>query len=49
MLTLDVKECTDGSHKCNHNADCVELDGSYDCKCKTGFNGNGNICTGENI
>ena len=35
---LDVDECTSHIHGCHYNASCNNTDGSYTCKCKTGFN-----------
>ena len=35
---LDVDECTSHIHDCHYNASCNNTDGSYTCKCKTGFN-----------
>ncbi|CAH3150638.1 unnamed protein product, partial [Pocillopora meandrina] len=34
----DVDECTSHIHGCHYNASCNNTDGSYTCKCKTGFN-----------
>ncbi|XP_066022654.1 uncharacterized protein [Pocillopora verrucosa] len=34
----DVDECTSHIHGCHYNATCNNTDGSYTCKCKTGFN-----------
>lgn len=33
---------------CDENADCKNTIGSYKCQCKTGFQGNGIICKGNN-
>jgi len=29
---------------CDHHADCIDLDGQYDCKCHIGYAGNGFEC-----
>ena len=29
---------------CDHHADCIDLDGKYDCKCHIGYAGNGFEC-----
>lgn len=34
-------------HNCHVNADCNNTDGSYTCKCISGFNGDGFMCHGE--
>ena len=36
-----------GEHKCDSNAECINTRGSYDCKCKEGFTGDGMTCTGK--
>lgn len=36
-----------GTHKCSLHADCLNTKGSYKCRCKSGFRGNGFECTGE--
>jgi hypothetical protein len=38
----DIDECLRIS--CHVNADCLDSHGSYICRCKTGFNGNGTFC-----
>nr|XP_058973649.1 neurogenic locus notch homolog protein 2-like [Pocillopora verrucosa] len=43
--TKDVDECDLGEHKCDSNAECINTRGSYDCKCKEGFTGDGLTCT----
>ncbi len=48
-LLTDVNECTDGTANCDENADCTNNEGSYDCKCRSGFTGNGNTCTGSDV
>ncbi|XP_031564631.1 uncharacterized protein LOC116300012 [Actinia tenebrosa] len=40
----DVDECTTGQHDCSVNATCTNTIGSFNCKCKNGYLGNGNIC-----
>lgn len=35
LLCLDVDECTDDTHGCEH--DCINNDGSYRCECRSGF------------
>ncbi|XP_077969047.1 uncharacterized protein LOC120326188 [Styela clava] len=40
----DVNECQEGSHVCDSNAICINTLGSYRCKCKVGYVGNGREC-----
>merc|ERR1719357_1311133 len=46
--TDDVDECAEGTHDCDANADCVNLEGSYECKCHAGYDGTGQECTDVN-
>ena len=44
----DIDECIDGSNNCHENAGCTNIDGSFTCECNNGYNGNGELCEGEN-
>lgn len=37
----DVDECIEGTDECVTFANCTNTDGSYNCKCKAGFTGDG--------
>lgn len=41
----DVDECADGTHNCADSATCTNTDGSYECACDEGFEGDGTSCT----
>ena len=41
-----IDECSEGSHTCDKNANCTNIDGSFECQCKIGFSGDGHTCTG---
>lgn len=43
----DLDECSNGTHKCNNNAECHNTMGSYRCTCKDGFSGDGFYCSGH--
>ena len=43
----DVNECADGISKCSADAMCNNTKGSYRCKCKPGFTGDGRTCKGK--
>ena len=45
--SLDLDECAEGTHNCDVNAECNNTLGSYNCKCKDGFRGNGTNCKGN--
>ena len=47
LISLDVDECTTNTHKCDANAQCNNTDGSYNCSCRKGFDGDGINCTGS--
>ncbi|CAH3113355.1 unnamed protein product, partial [Porites lobata] len=42
----DLDECKDKIHQCDVNANCTNIPGSYNCTCRPGYTGNGNICNG---
>ena len=35
--------------KCHENANCTNNEGSYNCSCNPGYEGDGFNCTGKNI
>ena len=37
----DIDECAKGSHNCDKNAGCKDIDGSFLCYCLDGYTGNG--------
>ena len=37
------------THNCHLNATCTNTNGSYNCSCNNGFQGNGFNCTGNEI
>jgi cysteine-rich repeat protein len=42
---VDIDECAaGGANDCDPNADCTNKPGSFVCKCKTGFGGDGVTC-----
>ena len=46
-IISDINECKEGTHNCSSNAVCNNTKGSYNCRCKPGYEGDGNICTGN--
>ena len=47
LFSLDVDECSDGSHNCNASAICTNTEGSFTCTCNSGYSGNGVDCQGK--
>ena len=47
MLFADLEECATNTHNCDVNADCVNTVGSYSCKCRAGYTGDGQTCNGK--
>ena len=48
-IFLDMDECGLGTHTCSVDGICTNNIGSYTCRCKAGFSGNGRICTGIDL
>ena len=50
MLTVkiltDIDECSE-SFPCDNNANCTNTDGSFTCKCNSGYTGSGLHCTSK--
>ncbi|XP_046858696.1 uncharacterized protein LOC124452154 [Xenia sp. Carnegie-2017] len=44
--TLVINKCL--SNPCNVNANCTDNEGTFECRCKKGFSGNGLSCTNIN-
>ena len=46
----DIDECANEfENNCNTNALCTNTEGSYVCRCKRGFEGNGQECLGKRV
>jgi fibulin 1/2 len=49
MYFLDIDECAlNTSKKCDSKAACYNIPGSYECKCKDGYSGDGFYCNDIN-
>ena len=42
----DINECELERDPCHFNASCTDTEGSFNCTCREGFEGNGFNCTG---
>ena len=47
LMLLDIDECNSGSHDCDVNANCTNINGSHSCTCKEGYTGKGESCQGK--
>jgi len=47
LIFADLEECATNTHNCDVNADCVNTVGSYSCKCRAGYTGDGKTCNGK--
>lgn len=47
LFHTDIDECSDQTDSCDDNADCNNVDGSYNCACIDGFDGDGLSCSGN--
>ena len=45
-IIVDIDECAKGEVSCGKNAECVNAVGSFECKCKEGYTGDGHECEG---
>ena len=43
----DIDECAQGTDNCAPNVECMNVQGSFKCVCREGFEGNGTLCTGK--
>ena len=43
---LDIDECSASPYPCDQNANCYNKEGSHNCFCYLGFDGNGTTCEG---
>ena len=44
LCETDIDECSKGTHKCHAKATCNNTQGSYNCTCVRGYEGNGKDC-----
>lgn len=44
LFLPDVDECATGDNNCHHNATCLNIEGSFKCKCRNGYVGDGVSC-----
>ena len=47
LMLLDIDECSNGSHDCDVDANCTNINGSHSCTCKEGYTGKGESCQGK--
>ena len=44
LFIIDLDECKESVQTCHSDADCINNIGSYLCRCKDGYLGNGITC-----
>ena len=48
LFLVDIDECANEvENDCHTNALCTNIEGSYVCRCKRGYTGDGQDCTGK--
>lgn len=46
---IDIDECAIGTDNCDENANCTNNEGSFSCRCRSSYFGDGITCLGETI
>ena len=46
IFNLDIDECVSTTNKCDKNANCSNIAGSFSCSCEVGYSGDGETCQG---
>ncbi|KRX88301.1 Nidogen-1 [Trichinella pseudospiralis] len=49
FATSYLDECSHGMHRCDINANCINMEGGYSCQCLPGFYGDGYQCSEQLI
>ena len=44
-----MDECSEDKHNCSPEAACQNTEGSFECKCNDGYQGDGKTCFGEQL
>ena len=47
LFLPDIDECEIGAHNCDMHAACLNVPGSFKCRCRDGWVGDGIKCVGE--
>jgi hypothetical protein len=46
FIVSDFNECSTNTHGCNQESTCVNEEGTFSCKCNSGYDGDGVACKG---
>ena len=46
-MYTEIDECRDNVRRCDRNAQCINIDGSFSCMCNEGYTQDGVFCDGE--
>ncbi len=49
ILPTDINECSSNTHSCDAHANCTNNIGSFDCRCISGWQGDGQTCQGNKL
>ena len=47
LLHIDIDACTSGTHNCTQNQQCINMPGSFICKCVSGYKLSDGVCEGD--
>ena len=46
FFSTDINECDQSTDNCDEDAECTNTEGSFQCTCNDGFDGDGVSCSG---
>lgn len=49
LSSTDIDECQPFMNSCHRDGECVNTEGSYSCRCRPGFQGDGYDCVCESL
>ena len=49
LISSDIDECATNMDNCGDNTVCINVEGSFNCMCDTGFVGDGVFCASESL
>ena len=49
LISSDIDECAMKTSNCDSDARCTNTEGSFNCSCNRGYDGDGTNCTGKKV